>query len=71
MPLGDENREFEARYTASGEGEVIAIIRDITERKRTEARIIRVNRLYATLSQINQTIIHTRQRDPLLRKSAR
>jgi PAS domain S-box-containing protein len=68
MPLGDEIREFEARYTASGEGEVIAIIRDITERKRTEARIIRVNRLYATLSQINQTIIHTRQRDPLFKE---
>jgi PAS domain S-box-containing protein len=68
LPLDGGIRDFEARYTASGEGEVIAIIRDITERKRADARIKRLNRLYATISQINQTIIHVRDRNLLFRK---
>ncbi len=53
---------------ASGDNEVIAIIRDITERKQAEARILRFNRLYATLSLINQTIMHVHDREALFRE---
>lgn len=38
---------------------------DITERKQAEAKVIHVNRLYATISQINQTIVRARNRDTL------
>ena len=40
---------------------------DITERKRAEIGLQRVNRLYATLSQINQMIVRHRQQDALFR----
>ncbi len=39
--------------------------RDITERKQSEARIIHINRLYATISQINQAIVHAKDRKAL------
>ncbi len=43
----------------------LAVVEDITERKKAEARILRLNRLYATISQINQTIVHARDTDSL------
>ena len=46
-------------------------IRDITERKQAERKILHLNRLYATLSQISQTIVHTRDRDTLLSEICR
>ena len=48
-----------------GEECLLAIVEDITERKKTEARILRLNRLYVTISQINQTIVHARDKDSL------
>lgn len=42
-------------------------VRDITERKQKEIRISQLNRLYATLSQINQTIVHINDQDALLK----
>jgi PAS domain S-box-containing protein len=68
LPLNGQNRQFEARYTVIGNSEVMAIIRDITDRKQAEAKILRFNRLYATLSQINQTIIHVHDREALFQK---
>ncbi|MGD0483718.1 MAG: PAS domain S-box protein, partial [Gemmatimonadales bacterium] len=47
------------------------IIRDITERRRQERRIADLNRLYAVLSQINETIVRTRERGALLREACR
>ena len=47
------------------------IIRDITERRRQERRIADLNRLYAVLSQINEAIVRTRERDALLREACR
>jgi len=44
---------------------------DVTERRRAEARILRLNRLYATLSQINQTIVHVRDRASLFEQICR
>ncbi len=41
------------------------ILRDITERKKAEARIIKLNRMYATLSQINQMIVRVNTREEL------
>lgn len=48
-----------------GEWHATGIIRDITERKKAEARIQKLTRLYATLSQTNQTIVRTTNRDDL------
>ena len=36
LPGGDQIRDYESRYAASGGGAVLAIIRDITERKQAE-----------------------------------
>jgi PAS domain S-box-containing protein len=41
-----------------GQRTLVSIIRDITERKRAEAEIIKLNRLYAVISQINQAVVH-------------
>jgi two-component system NtrC family sensor kinase len=40
LPDGDGWRGYEARYVKSGEGEVLAIIRDITDRKAAEAALL-------------------------------
>lgn len=45
----------------------IAIQRDVTERKRAEVRIQHLARLYATLSQVNQTIVRVTDREELFR----
>jgi PAS domain S-box-containing protein len=41
---------------------ILAVVRDITERKRTEQQILRLNRVYAVLSGINELIV--RERNP-------
>lgn len=48
-----------------------SIIRDITERKESEKRLIHANRLYAVLSQINQVIVRVSDRDSLFRQICR
>jgi PAS domain S-box-containing protein/putative nucleotidyltransferase with HDIG domain len=50
---------------------VLAALEDITERKKAEARILRLNRLYATISQINQTIVHAHDKADLFREICR
>ena len=49
----------------------LSIIRDISERKQAEAKLIRSNRLYAVLSQVNQAIVRFRDREELLRELCR
>ena len=46
---------------------VMATIVDITERKRAEEQVVQMKRLYATLSQVNQTIVRVKDRDELYR----
>ncbi len=68
LPMEGHNRFFEARFSASGENEVMAIVRDVTEIRNAEGRIKLLNRLYATLSQINQTIVRAKGREQLFRE---
>ncbi len=44
---------------------IMALNADITEEKQAAAKIHHLNRLYAVLSQINQTIVRVRRRDDL------
>jgi diguanylate cyclase (GGDEF)-like protein/PAS domain S-box-containing protein len=46
-------------------------IRDITEREEAEAKIRRLNRVYAVLSGINALIVRVRDRDELFREACR
>lgn len=64
--------EASVRRDASGRPRyMLGMMQDITERKRAEARVLRLNRLYATLSQINQTIVHVRDRAQLFAQICR
>ena len=48
-----------------GQGRVLAVVRDISQRKAQELEIERLTRLYATLSQVNQTIVRCQTRKEL------
>ena len=49
----------------------ITHIIDITERKLTEEKILNANRVYAVISQINQTIVRIKDRDELFKEFCR
>jgi PAS domain S-box-containing protein len=64
--------EVSSRHLQIGEQiHAQGIIRDITERKKAEAGIARLTRLYAFLSHVNQTIVRVRDRDGLFREICR
>ncbi|MBA4312543.1 MAG: hypothetical protein C0417_07925, partial [Chlorobiaceae bacterium] len=46
-------------------------VQDVTERKLAEEKILKANRVYAVISQINQMIIRTRDKDELFREACR
>ncbi len=48
---------------------IIEIIRDVTERKMNQKRILQLNRIYAVLSDINQAIVRIHDKDQLFKKS--
>ncbi len=49
----------------------IAVQEDITERKRSEARILQLNRLLRTISEVNQLIVRAQDRAALLSEACR
>lgn len=57
--------------TMNGKEYLHSIVIDITERKQAEDKIIKVNRVYSLISQINQTIVRTRDRNELFEESCR
>jgi len=50
------------------DGRLQGILRDITERKKAEVKIMKANRLYALISQVNQSIVQIRDEQQLLDK---
>ena len=55
-----------------GESKMLySIVHDITDRTKAEASIIRVSRLYAVTSQINEAIVRFKEKDLLLREVCR
>ena len=56
---------------ATGQAQTSMIIRDVSQRKSADARIRHLNHLYATLSQINQTIVHVRDQTTLFNEICR
>jgi two-component system sensor kinase FixL len=43
FPLGEQVRDFEARVTVCGADELMAIVRDVTERKRLEEEVLEIS----------------------------
>ena len=56
-PILDESGSYDG---------AVHIVSDITERKRTEERILKLNEAYAVISQVNQTIVRTHDKDKLI-----
>lgn len=53
IPFEDDIRYVEARYTASGENEVIAIVRDISAKKQVEMELQESEERYQTLARVS------------------
>jgi diguanylate cyclase (GGDEF)-like protein/PAS domain S-box-containing protein len=66
-PFWVEMRRHALRSQDSGT--IVTLLRDITERKHTERRIRRQNRVYAMLSRINALIVRVQNRDELFREA--
>lgn len=58
-------------FKSDGKDGAIVFIHDITERKKSEADLERINRLYLITSQINQMVVHTRNIEKLLSEVCR
>ena len=59
---------IEVRRSAQRVGQrwtIVTVVRDVTERKATEARIVRLNRVYAVLSGTNSLIVRVSDRQTL------
>jgi diguanylate cyclase (GGDEF)-like protein/PAS domain S-box-containing protein len=64
----------ELRHHAQRSGDrwtIVTLVRDITERKEAETRIVHLNRVHAMLSGINTLIVRARNRDDLFREACR
>jgi diguanylate cyclase (GGDEF)-like protein/PAS domain S-box-containing protein len=59
-----------AQRTAD-EWTIVTLVRDITERKEAETRIIHLNRVHAMLSRINTLIVRVQSRDDLFAEACR
>lgn len=63
--------EVSATLTKIDKPYLLSIARDITLRKAQEAKIARLNRIYAVLSGINTTIVRVHEEDELFREACR
>ena len=63
--------EVSVNYLPGGGGRLVCFLRDITQRKTREREIERLNRLYAALSVLNQTIVRVKSREELFREVCR
>ncbi len=52
-------------------GSIIGMVRDITERKRLDSEINRLNRIYEVISQINQMVVRTNNSEILFSEACR
>jgi len=50
---------------------IVTLVRDITERKEAERRIVHLSRVHAMLSGINTLIVRVRNREELFREACR
>src|SRR3984957_17240908 len=65
---------FELRRHAHPSGDswtIVSIMRDVTDRKEAETRIVQLNRVHAMLSGINALIVRVRDRDELFSEACR
>ncbi|MCW3082835.1 MAG: hypothetical protein JWP12_201 [Bacteroidetes bacterium] len=62
-------RWFSISIYSPGKDHIVALVDNITEQKDSELKIIKLNRLYAFISQINQTIVHVKEEETLFRKA--
>jgi len=65
---------FELRRHAHPSGDswtIVSIMRDVTDRKETEKRIVQLNRVHAMLSGINALIVRVHDRDELFSEACR
>ena len=58
-------------HRSEGRWMIVTLVRDITERKKAQSRIVRLSRVYAVLSGINSAIVRIRERDELFREVCR
>ncbi len=65
IKIDQEIKFYESRITLKGKDEALAVIRDVTARKQQEESIRKLNRMYVVLSNINQTIVRTRNKENL------
>ncbi len=63
------NIRFSLLHQEEGGPFVIALARDISERKALEAKILRLNSLYSVLSKVNEAIINVREPEKLYQKA--
>jgi len=64
--------EVSANYFEhEGQGYILALARDITERKRSEQELLRINRFLRTLSRCNETLVHAQDEPELLQNTCR
>ncbi|MFW5802505.1 MAG: transporter substrate-binding domain-containing protein [Verrucomicrobiota bacterium] len=67
---GEETTYITARNTPiPGTDRMISSVWDVTERKRNEARIERLNQVLRAIRDVNQLITHEKNRDALLQRS--
>ena len=58
-------------FTVGGHKRVLSVVRDITERKQAEQRILHLNSLLRAIRNVNQIIVQERDLDQIAEKSAK